>query len=94
MVSTSLLKNVQKTEKCSFQRVRTFIFELKVASRPFSKKVIMAKFWFEYILTLCLSFPENGFNFVNQKSAKNWKMLFSNTQNIRFWAQGSFETIF
>ena len=43
---------------------------------------------------LYLTFPENDFNFVTQKFAKNWKMPFSNTQNIGFWAQGSFRTIF
>ena len=43
---------------------------------------------------LCLTFPENGFSFVTQKLAKNWKMPFSDAQNIRFWLQGSFKTIF
>ena len=44
---------------------------------------------FEYF---CLTFTENGFNFVIQKFAKIWKVLFSNTQNIRFWAQGFSKT--
>ena len=59
--STSSHKNLQKTEKYSFQTLRTFVFELKVASKPFSKKTN--------------SFPENDFNFVNQKFAKNRKLL-------------------
>ena len=60
-VSTSSHKNLQKTEKYSFQTLRTFVFELKVASKPFSKKTN--------------SFPENDFSFVNQKFAKNRKLL-------------------
>ena len=39
-------------------------------------------------------FWAQGFNFVTQKFAKNWKMLFSNDHNTRFWAQDSFKTIF
>ena len=37
---------------------------------------------------LSLTFPEKGFKFVIQKSAKNWGMLFSNVYNIDFWGQG------
>ena len=44
----------------------------------------MAKFWFEQFLMLSLAFPENDFNFVTQKVAKNWKMLFWKVQNIVF----------
>ena len=33
MVSTSSLKNLQKTEKYHFQTLRTFVFELNVASK-------------------------------------------------------------
>ena len=29
-----------------------------------------------------------------KKLQKNWKMTFSDAQNIRFWAQGSSKTIF
>ena len=36
-VSTLSLKNLQKTEKCQFPRFRTFVFQLKVASKPASK---------------------------------------------------------
>ena len=39
MVSTSPPNNLQKTEKFSLQTFRTFIFELKVLSKPFSKKL-------------------------------------------------------
>ena len=45
MASTSSLKNLQETEKCPFQTLRTFGFELKVASKPFSKKPPTTKFW-------------------------------------------------
>ena len=47
MVSISSLKNLRKTEKCLFQTLRTFVFEFKVASKPFSKKLPMTKFWFK-----------------------------------------------
>ena len=43
---------------------------------------------------LFLAFPIKTFNFVNEKLAKTLKMLFSNTHNIRFLAQGSSKTIF
>ena len=52
----------------------------------------MYKFWFKKILTLCFTFPENGFKFLTQKLIKNWKMHISNAQNIRFLAQVSSET--
>ena len=94
MASTLSLKSFQKTEKCLFQTLTTFFFEPKVASKPFSKKLTTSKLWFKEIWTLCVTFPSNGFNFVTQKIAKTWKMLFSNGHNIRFWAQGSFKTIF
>ena len=47
MVSTSLLKDLQKTEKWPFQTLTTFVFELKVASKPFSNKLPMTKFRFK-----------------------------------------------
>ena len=46
-VSTLLLKNLQKTEKCPFQTLRTFVLELKVPSKPFSKKLLVTQFWFK-----------------------------------------------
>ena len=94
MISTSSLKNLQKAEKCCIQTLTTFIFELKVASKSFSKKLPVNEFWFKQIWTLCLTFPETDFNFATEKYAKSWKMLFSNAENICFWAQSSFETIF
>ena len=93
MVSTLSLKNLQKTENFPFQMLRIFVFQLKAASKLFSKKLPKANFEFKWSWRHCLAFPENGFNFVTQKFAKNWKMPFSNAQNIRFWAQGSFKTI-
>ena len=83
-----------KNWKMPFSNTRNILFEPKVASKPFSKKLTTSKLWFKDIWTLCVTFPSNGFNFVTQKIAKSWKMLFSNAHNIRFWAQGSFKTIF
>ena len=93
-VSTLSLKNLQKTEKCYFQRFRTFKFDLKFDLKFDPKLLPMTKFWFKQFLKLHLPFQENGFNFVTQKIAKNWKMSFLNVQNIRFWPQGSVKTIF
>ena len=94
MVSTSSLKNLQKTEKCTFQKLRTIAFEVKVASKPFSKKFTMAKIWFKKYSTLSLTFPEIVSTSSLKILQKTWKMLFSNVQNIRFWTQGSTKTIF
>lgn len=33
---------------------------------------------------LCLTFPENGFNFITQKFEKKCKMTLSNAQNVGF----------
>ena len=49
-VSTSSLNTLEKTEKCSFQTLRAFIFDLKVASESFSRKLSMTKFWFNSFL--------------------------------------------
>ena len=54
----------------------------------------MTNFEIKQFWMLSLAFLENGFNFGTQKFAKDWKMLFSNVQNIRFWPQGTFETVF
>ena len=70
-ISISSPKNLQKTKKCPFQTLRTFLFELKVPSKPFSKKLLMTKFWFKYFWTFCLTILKNDFNFVNQKLTKN-----------------------
>ena len=86
-------KSCKKTEKWPFQMLRTFVFELKEASKPFSKKFPMTKFWFKNISMLCFTFTQNSFNFVAQKLAKHWKMSFTNTQNIQV-LPGCFKTIF
>ena len=69
-VSFSSLKNLQKSEKFPFQMLKTFFSELKVASKPFSKKLLMTKFWFKHFLMSCLTFPESGINFVTRKLQK------------------------
>ena len=94
MVSTSSLKSFRKIEKCPFQTFTAFVFEPKVASKPFPKTFPTTKFWFKEIWTLCVTFPANGFNFVTQKVPKHLKILFSKTHYIRFWAQDTFKTIF
>ena len=39
-------KNLQKTKKSHFQKFRTFVFQMKVASKLFSKMLPMTKFGF------------------------------------------------
>ena len=46
---TLLLKNLQKSKKCHFQRLKTFVAELEVASKPFSKVLPRTKFWFKHL---------------------------------------------
>ena len=57
-------QNLQNPENFPFQTLRTFVFDLKVTSKPFYKKLPMANFEFNSPSSLCLAFPENGFNFV------------------------------
>ena len=69
MVSNSSPKTLEKTEKVPFQTLTTLLFELKVVSKPFSKKLPLIKLWFKQFKTLRLTFPENSFNFVTQNVA-------------------------
>ena len=71
MVSTLSPKTLEKTEKGPFQTLTTFLFELKVASKPFSEKVLLIKVPFKQFKTLRLIFLENSFNFVTQNVAKS-----------------------
>ena len=73
VISTWSCRNLQKTVKCPFQRLTTFVFEIKVASKTFSKKLSMSKFSFKEFSMLCLTFPGNGFTFVTEKFVKIWK---------------------
>ena len=43
-VSTPSHENLQKTEKCHSQTLRTLVFDFKVASKRFSKKIPMTNF--------------------------------------------------
>ena len=76
-VSTSSLKNLQKTEKCSFQTRRTFAFELEVASKPFSKMLPLNN-----DLESFLSLSWNTIWTSSLKNLQKWKMLIWNAQNI------------
>ena len=94
VISLWSLKNLSKSERRSFQADKTFVLELKVPPKPFSKKLLFSKFWFKQFWTLCFTFPESDFNLVMQKLAKNCKMPFPRAHNICFWGQGSFKDIF
>ena len=60
-----------------------------ILQEPSDDQILFWKSW-----TLRITFTENAFNFGTQNFWNNWKMLFSNAQNIRFWAQGSFKSTF
>ena len=92
-ISVLSLKNLQKTEKCYFQRYRIFVFDHKMASKPFSKKLHLTKLWFKKFLTFRFAFPTNAFNFLTQKFTKKRKMPITKVQSIRFWPQDSFKLI-
>ena len=73
------IKNVQKTENFLFQRFNsTSTFDLKVVSKPFSKKFSMFDFGFTKFYMLCLAFPKNVFNLFTEKCVKKLKNPFSN----------------
>ena len=59
------------TRKCPCQRFGTLAFELKVASKPYSKILAVIKFWIKSFWRIYVTFWANGFNFVNQKLVKN-----------------------
>ena len=42
-----VIQKLQKTKNSPFQMFRTFVFDLKVASKPFSKKLPMTDFEYE-----------------------------------------------
>ena len=83
----------KKNEKIYFLSLRTFVFHLKVVSKPFSKVLAKTKFGFKMNWKCCLPFSKNGFNFVTQKFAKKGKLQLLNTQNIHLWPRGSFKPI-
>ena len=93
--STSSLKRLQKIKTCQVQMFRIFVFDLKIASKPFCRKLHMTKYWFKRFLTFCLVFPENGFNFFTQKVTKQiGKVSFSKVYKICFSSKGRFKIIF
>ena len=53
----------------------------------------MQKISFKKFFILHLDFPKNGFNSATQNFAKSLKMLFSNTQNIRFYHRGRLKKV-
>ena len=58
------------------------VLELKEAS--FSKKVPITRFAFKQFLMLCLTFPENSFNFVTQKMQKTENFHFKILKTFAF----------
>ena len=87
-------KKSAKKWKVLFQTIRRLVSGLNVASTLLSKMLALNNFGFKKLSRLFLAFQENGFNFVTQIYAKNWKKSFSDVQNIHVYSQGSFKTIF
>ena len=73
MVSISSIKKFEKKkEKCHFGMLKTFVFDLEVASKPFSKMPAITNLDFNsFNFRLCVVFPENSFIF----SLKNLKKV-------------------
>ena len=84
MVSTLLLKNCKKTGSFPFQMFRTFIFYLKVTSKPFPKNLVMTNFEFTWSGRLSLALSENGFNLVTQNLQKSEKYPFQTLRTFSF----------
>ena len=82
IVSISSLKNCKKLENLTSQMLRPFVFYLKVASKPFSKKLSMTNF----------SVSQKTVSTLSLKTLqKNWEMSFSKSKpfskklHIKFW---------
>ena len=84
IASISSIKNLQKIEKCYFQTLRKFVFQLNVATKSFSMKLLMTIFWFKQFMKFCLTFLENGFNFVTQKFKKTENFPFQILRTLVF----------
>ena len=67
MVSTSSLKNLQKIEKRHFQTLKTFVFELEVASKAFSKSFL----WLNFDLSHFEHFASLSQKMISTSSLKN-----------------------
>ena len=66
VVSTSSIKNLQKTKECHFEPLKTFAFDLKVASKLFSKMFSMSDFEFTQFCMYALPcFPQKHFELVH-----------------------------
>ena len=87
------LSKVVETVECYFRIFRTFIFDLKVAPKPFCKLFFMRIFLFDQFWRFWLTFWENGFNFGRQKSSRKWIVPFWNTPKKFFlFSQKLFST--
>ena len=93
MVSTSSLKKLQQTEKIVFKCSENLFLSSSYLQNIFLKASYY-QISFKKFSPVCLTLAENGFNFVTQKLAKNWRILFSNAHKIHFWAQDNFKIIF
>ena len=68
-------------------------WDAKIEKAPKTAALHTTDFMKKVFVALSL-FPRKRFQLRHSKIWKNRKISFSNAQNIRFWAQGSFKTIF
>ena len=73
-----------KKWKLSFLKAENIFFDLKIASKKFSKILPMINFRFKQFSLLCPTFPKNVFKFVTENFAKRWKMLFPRFRTFVF----------
>ena len=93
MVSTSSIKNLERTKKCYFWMPTIFV----LSSRKLQNQFLRSSFWSNFDLNSFWCFASLSQKMVSISSLKNCKKLklpFSNAQNIHFWDQAGFKTIF
>ena len=94
MVSISSLKICKKLKNDHFKR-QNIRFWAQESSETIFSQSSNDEILIEIVLNAMLGFPREWFQLRHSKTCKkNWKMPFSNAQNIHFWAQISSKTVF
>ena len=92
-VSTSSLKNLQKSAKCHCQTLRAFTFDLKVASKSFSNCFTSQHLNSNQFKNFDLLFQKMAAT-LSLKNLQKGEMPFPNHQNILLLPQASFKAFF
>ena len=76
-------QKLTKTEKCYFQTLITFVFDLLVASKPF-ENASYDQLLIQTVLDALSHFISKLFQVCHSKACKKVKMLFLNAQNVPY----------